>query len=232
MTGVAYFHLGEYDLANRFFSEYLKENANPCHFEEVVRYKFCIAMKFQEGEGKRFFGVRKMPKWLSAEQDAIDIFEEVATIFPNDEMAAHAIYNKGCILLSRGCFKESIGEFQMVIRRFPRTEMAGASFEAISIAYLGEARVQPNNPDLLCLAMINMKKFKAAFPSDERICKIEKHYHCMEDLYAGGFYEMGQFYERTEHPRAAWIYYMTTIKEFPNTRFAACAKERVRQICL
>lgn len=232
LLGVCYFQICEYDLANRIFTEYLECSVTPKHFEDVVKYKFCIAQKFQQGECKRILGWKRLPKWISAEQEAIDIYDELASIYPHDDIAAYALFNKGCILFKRGCFKESVDEFQTVIRRFPRTLAAASSYEAISSAYVQEARLEPNNPDFLCLAMVNLKKFKQSFPGDEKVECLDKNYLLMQAIYAKGFYDMGLFYERTEHKRAAWIYYMTTIKEFPDTNYACLAKNRLKTLCL
>jgi TolA-binding protein len=232
LLGVCYFNICEYDFANKIFTQYLECSVTPKHFDDVVKYKFCIAQKFQQGECRRVFGLKRLPKWMSAEQEAIDIYDEIATIYPHDDLAAFALFNKASILLKRGCFKDSVEEFQTVIRRFPRTPMAACSFQAISVAYVEEAKLQPNNPDFLCLALVNLKKFNQAFPADEKLECLEKNYQLMKSIYANGFYEMGLFYERTCHKRAAWIYYMTTIKEFPETRYACLAKERLKTLCL
>jgi TolA-binding protein len=232
LLGVCYFNMCEYDFANQSFSKYLECSLTPKHFEDVVKYKFCIAKKFQQGEGRRVLGFKRLPKWMSAEQEAIDIYEELATIYPHDDIAAYALFNKACILLKRGCFKDSVEEYQTVIRRFPRTPIAAMSFQGISVAYVEEAKLQPCNPDFLCLAMVNLKKFKLAFPGDEKLDCLEKNFLIMQATYAKGFYDMGLFYERTDHKRAAWIYYMTTIKEFPNTQYACLAKSRLKILCL
>jgi TolA-binding protein len=232
LIGVCYFNLCEYGFANTYFSRYLSENASSNHLEEVIKYKFCIAQHFQKGECKRVFGCKPFPKWLSAKQEAKEIYDEIASIYPNDDLAAESMYNKGLILLSDRAFKDAICEFQTVIRRFPRSSLAALSFEGIAKAYLGEAKLEPNNPDLLCLALVNLKKFKLAFPTDERLACLNQLFAIMQNVYAEGFYNMGLFYERSEHKRAAWIYYMTLIKEFPSTSYACLAKERVVKLCL
>lgn len=232
LLGVAYYQLKEYELSNTVFSDYLKENVAPLHFEEAIKYKFCIAQQFQKGECKRLFGLKFFPKWICCEQEAVEIYDEIASVYPHDDMAAHALYNKGCMMVKRGSFKEAIQEYQSVIRRFPRTEIAAKSYEGIALCYLREAMLEPNNPDFLSLSMVNLKKYKLAFPGDDRVSKLEEYFADMQEVYACGYFNMGCFYERTERKRAAWIYYMTTIKEFPSTRFAFIASDRLKILCL
>lgn len=227
--GVCCFELGDYDHANRVFSSYLKDNCSPRYFEEALKFKFCIAEQFRMGACKHVFGIKKLPKWVSAEKEALDIYDEIATSLPNDDLAALSLYSKGILLLQMCDYRESVEEFQTVIRRFPRHPVAAASYIGISDCYLKESKLEANNPDLLPLAILNLKKFRADFPADPRIEIVEKQFCEIEEMYAQGFYEMAQFYERTEYLHVAYIYYATTIREFPGTSFARLARQKIEE---
>jgi outer membrane protein assembly factor BamD (BamD/ComL family) len=232
MIGYANLQLKEYAFANTAFSSYLATSSHPILLDEVIKYKFTIAEHLQRGEGRRLFGWKKSPKWISCDNEAIEIYDEIATIFPHDEMASFALYNKGAILLKQKQFKESIAEFQATIRRFPRSFMASMSYEAIAISYLRQALLESNNPDYLAMSEVNLKKFKEAFPLDERLLKLEGYISSIKEANACAYYNMGCFYERTDNRRAAWIYYRMTLEKFPETRFAFVASDRLKILCL
>jgi len=229
--GISYFKLGEYDLSNEAFSCYLKDACAPTHFEETVVYKFAIAEKFRCGAKRRIFGLSRLPQCLSAEKEALELYEEVASILPNSDVAAWSLYHRGCMLGQAGDYRESVEAFHSVIRRFPTHPLALDSYIGISYDYLQESKLEANNPDLLCLAMINLKKFKAEFPDDPKVFIVEKQYCEMEEFYALGFFEMAEFYERTDHMHAAYIYYATTIRQFPGTRAACRSKRHLEEWC-
>ncbi|MDR3624021.1 MAG: outer membrane protein assembly factor BamD [Chlamydiales bacterium] len=227
--GISYFELSDYEQANKAFSAYLRDNCTPRYFEEALRYKFCIAEKFRMGACKHLFGFKKLPQWVSAEKEALDIYDEIATTLPNDDIAVLSLYSKAVLLLQMCNFRESAEEFQAVIRRFPRHPVAPASYLGVSCCYLKESSLEANNPDLLALAILNLKKFRNDFPGDPRIEVVEQQFCQIEELYASGFYEMAQFYERTEYFHAAYIYYATTVREFPGTSYARLAREKIEE---
>lgn len=231
ILGLSYLCLADYGMANAAFSDYLKNSLSPVHFEDVVKYKFFIAEKFRCGAKKRAFNLPYARICASGLQDAKEIYDEVASILPNQEIAGWSLYRKGCLLVSEGAFREGVEAFQTAIRRFPGTVIARQSYVGISFAYLQESKLEANNPDLLCLAMINLKKFKSDFPGDSCIAIVEKQFSGMEEFYAHGFFEMAQFYERTCHLEAAYIYYATTIREFPGTQCAKKARRILLEWC-
>lgn len=226
-TGIAYFHLREYEFANRQFSCYLKEETVPKFFEEVFCYKFAIAEKFRKGACKRLFGIENLPRWIRADSEAIEIYDEIATTLPNDELAPKSLYSKALLLREIQDYKGSIDTVNTLIRRYPKDSLAAAGYLLMASDYYHLSRCEPDNPDMLALALINIRRFKQDFPGDERISEAMNIYWKMEELYACGLLEMGLYYERKLHPNAAVIYYIKTIKEFPCTKAAARAKKHL-----
>lgn len=226
-SGVSYFHLGYYEQANKQFSCYLKQDSIPRYFEEVFCYKFAIAEKFRRGSGKHLFGFEHLPQWFPATEEAIELYDEIATTLPNDELAPKSIYAKGLLLREMKDYKGSIEAIQTLIRRYPKEALSAAGFLLIATDYYHLARCQPNNPDLLALALINIRRFGQDFPGDPRISQAMQIYSQMEEFYACGLFEMGEFYERTCNPKASIIYYTKTVNEFPDTKVASKARNRL-----
>lgn len=61
----------------------------------MIRFKFEIACPFDEGARVHLFGWNKMAKWLSPYDKAIELYDEVVTTLPRDELAAQSLYRKG-----------------------------------------------------------------------------------------------------------------------------------------
>lgn len=225
--GVSFFQLGEYDLANESFSSYLKAPGQPIYFEDAVAYKFCIAEYFKAGQRRRLCKIRYLPKWATARTMALTIYDEVATAMPNNELAALALYSKGDLLQIMGDYRESIESYQLLIRRFPRHELTPQSYLKIAQAYCQVSCYELQNPDLIALAELNVRKFREDFPRDERVELAEGYVCRMKENYARGLSDMGRFYERTKRPSAAIIYYQNAIQEFPDTRIANYCRQRL-----
>jgi outer membrane protein assembly factor BamD (BamD/ComL family) len=225
--GVCFFELQEYDFANEAFSNYIKGSGNPEFFENAVTYKFCIAEHFKEGKKRRLFKMRYCPKWATGRSMALSVYDEVIIALPNHEIAAQALYSKGCFLQSMKEYRDSVEAFQTLIRRFPKHELTPYSYLKIAESYCLQSRYEFQNPDLLALAEINARKFKGDFPRDERVEVAEEYVNRMREIYAKGLLDIAQFYERVQAPSAAAIYYQNCIEQFPETGVSDFCRKRV-----
>jgi outer membrane protein assembly factor BamD (BamD/ComL family) len=228
--GASYFHLEEYDLANKHLSRYLKKQAALQHFREAIELKFHIAEKYKDGAKKRIGGFETLPKWMPAEEEALKIYEEVISALPNDEFAARALFGKAAILFADEDYTAAIETYQTLIRRFPKNFLAPESYIQIGKVYLTQSQEKYPDADYLDLAEISLRKFKQSFPSDTRVAVVEKIFADMQEVYARSFYEIGQFFERTKKESAALLYYSKIVKTYPNTPSAELSKARLQAL--
>ncbi len=226
--GVAEFKLGEYEYANKAFSNYLKEELTPKFFEQTIRFKFEIATEFDGGARIHLFGWNQMPKWLPAYEEAIEIYDEVITTMPRDDLAAKSLYRKGILLLRMEEYKKSIEAFQTLSRRFPKHPLAPDAYLGIADVYLTECKKEFADSNKLELAEINLRKFKAHFPSEPRIEEAHKRLLGMKEELANDLLEIAEFYERTKKGNAAAIYYATILKKYPETKAAKKSEKRLK----
>lgn len=218
--GVCYYQLNELDFANESFSDYLKAHNTPQYFEETIYYKFNIANRFRCGAKKRLFGTQQLPKWAPGYSLAVEIFDEIIAAVPCHDLAAQSLYTKGWILWQERAYNDSVDVLTQLIRRFPKHELAPESYLAITNIYLEQSQYEFQNPDLLGLAEINVRRFQLEFPSDERVMQGQYNLQTIKETYAFGLYSTGQFYERTKKPWASVIYYQRAISQFPDTNIA------------
>jgi outer membrane protein assembly factor BamD (BamD/ComL family) len=229
--GVAYYEIKEYDLSNMAFSNYLKSAGHPTFFEQAVYYKFCIAEHFRCGKKRRLFCSRYCPRWMSAYSLAAMIYDEVIISLPNSApLAALALYSKGMVLQHQEDYLESVSAYQALIRRFPKHELAPEAYVKIAQAYCEQSCYDLQNPDLLGLAELNVRRFKEDFPRDERLEIAESYVNRIKENFALGLYRVGQFYEKKQLSNAAVIYYRIAIQQFPDTHIADLSRQRL--ICL
>lgn len=228
--GVAYFNQKEYELANEQFSDYLKKQTTPKHFEEAIEYKFSIAERFEKGTKKHLMGWKAMPKWAPAREEALAIYDEVITALPHHDLGAKALYGKARLLLKDEDYKMCIETYQMLIRRFPKNALAAQSYLGIAEVYLTQCTNQYPDPDFLDLAEINLRKFKLDFPQNEGTSKAEEMFVQMEEVYATNLFETAQFFERTKKPHAAIIYYTKLLAHYPNTKCAEISRKRLAKL--
>ena len=228
--GVSYYHADDKDVANQNFSKYLEENYHPAYFDETFQYKLAIADAFRKGAKRHLFGYEKMPSWMPDKDLAVQIYDEIITALPNSELAAKSLLSKGNLLRKRDEYRQSIDAYTQVIRKFPKTEFAATAYSLIARGYLQQAEADVHNPDILALAQINLKKFAADFPRDDKVQKAEDSLHEMKEIFANALYETGQFYERKKQPKASVLYYHNAITQFPDTKVSKECKERLNAL--
>lgn len=158
---------------------------------------------------------------------ALKIYDEVIAALPSNDLAARALYAKGCLHWQIKEYRRAIEDFQLVIRRFPKHELAPESYVAISSIFVDQSQTEFQNPDILSFAEINLRRFKQEFPREQRIVDVEQDLASIKEFYAQGLYDTGRFYERIHKPCASIIYYKNAIKQFPDTNVAKCARERL-----
>lgn len=226
----AYTHLRDFQLANHFISAYLRNQTTPKHFEEAIELKFTIAEAFRLGARKHLFGMKTLPKWIPADEDALAAYEEVIAALPHDERAARALFGKGRVLLDMKEYKEAVEAFQTLIHRFPKHAHAVDSYLSISEAYLKQFRDESPDRDLLDLAEINLRKMQTDFPREELIANARENFAAMQGIYAESLFETARFYERRDKPEASLLYYRKIVTQFPETKAAALSQKRMEAL--
>jgi outer membrane assembly lipoprotein YfiO len=230
LIGDAFYKLGQLELANERFTAYLNHSAAPKHFEEAIHYKFNIAESFRSGVKKPLFGSHKLPKLVSGEEDALKIYDEVITSLPHDDIAAKALLGKAEIQARFEDYKPSLETLDLLIRRFPKHDLAAQGFVQKSHSYLMQCRDKCLDPALLDLAEVNLRKFRLAFPREERIVEAEKDFTEMQEIFAEHLMETGRFFQKTKKVPASIIYYTKVLSKYPETKAAAEAQERLEKL--
>ncbi|MDE3055770.1 MAG: outer membrane protein assembly factor BamD [Verrucomicrobiota bacterium] len=229
ILGEAYFHLEEWDKANESLSDYLTKAASPKHFEDALNYRFQIAEKFREGAKKPLFGVSWLPRLLSGEEDALSIYEDLITSMPHEQIAAQALLGKAEIQARWEEYKPSLETLDLLIRRFPKHDLAAEAFLQKGHIYAAQLQ-ERNDPALLDLAEMNLKKFRLAFPREGRVEWVEKEFKEMRESFAGYLMETAAFFEKTKKIPASILYYSKIVSQYPETESSGIAKERLDRL--
>ena len=226
-TGFAYMKRGNLAQANEWYSKYLADYGALKHYEDAIKHKFDIAMSFSEGARKNLFDNYHLPKWGSASEDAVQIFDEVIAAFPRDDLAAQSLYRKAELLIGRHHFDDAIEAYKTFIRRFPKHTRTSESYLGIVDAYTLKAKKLYPDPDFIELATISAEKFQRAFPNDERVQVAWDKIAELKEWFAQDLLAHAKYWERKKKPAAADIYYKSILVRYGGTPTADTAKERL-----
>lgn len=224
LMGKMYFAEQKLDLANSFFSKYLKEEGVSKNLHEVFTYKLQIAQEFEKGMKKPIFQSKLAPNWLSGREESLLICEEIIMSLPKDDLAAEALFCKSNNLLAKKKYQESIQALEKLTERFPKHALALEAYLQIGRIYLLQTTKQFPDPDHLELAKINGKKMESCFPDHPKIQELTGLFDQMESLFAERLFVVAQHYDSMNKPDSAAIYYEAIIQEYPNTSQAKTSK--------
>jgi outer membrane protein assembly factor BamD (BamD/ComL family) len=230
VIGEAYYKMGQFELANEYFTTYLNHSTSPKRFEDAIQYKFSIAEMFRSGIKKPLFGSHKLPKIVSGKEDALKIYDDVITTLPHSDMAAKSLIGKALLQAEFEDYKPGIETLDLLIRRFPKHDLAAAAYLEKSHVYLLQCKDKFLDPALLDLADVNLRKFRLAFPREERLAGAEQDLAEMQEIFAENLLETGRFFQKTDKIPASIIYYSKVIAKYPQTKAAATAKEKLESL--
>lgn len=229
-SGLSFYFLEDYDLANRQLDAYLNLSGKLKHFQTAFEYKLAIANCFAQGKKKHLFGFTTLPKWSSGKGYAFEIYDEIIAALPGKDIAAEALYQKAELLKATRQYRDCIEALQIITRRYPKHPLAAQSYLRISEIYLEQSKRESQNPDLIALAQVNIQRFRKSFPSDEAIDLANNNLIAMHEVYAQSLYDTGRFYERKKKPHASSIYYQDAVYKYPGTQAAEKCRQKLVQL--
>ena len=220
----------EYEAAYEAVQLYLLHDATLRYYEEAYRIKLEVAHRFAKGYRKHIAGLKVLPKWSPAQEEALEIYDEVQAAIPRSELAAEALYAKAALQMHLGDHKASLDTFQVFLKKFSNHALAPHAHIKIGDIYVFNTKAQANDDSSLSLERLNYQRFKDNFPSDPRLRVAEGQIRAIEEILADGMYEIAAYYKRTNRPDAALLYYTQVVHHYPKSVVAHKAVNTIQYL--
>jgi outer membrane assembly lipoprotein YfiO len=228
-VGLCYYRMHDFDFCANHMEAYLDQGGSK-FFDKAVNYLYSCAEQWRHGHGRHLFASRRWPRWLPGHKEAELIYEKISTSYPGNPYAAESMISAGKLFTARKRFPEAISSYQGFLQRFPGHEQNADVYCLIAETYLAQAKLENHNPDILQLAELNLYRFSAAFPREERICILEDKIGEMREAFAEGMLETAEFYMTKGRTQAAALYYWRTKQRFQDTRVAEECDRQLQQM--
>lgn len=225
--GIAFFHINDPDLANKYLDKFLQMEGGSSYFEEALKYKYFIAEKFENGYYGHLFGVSALPRIESMWDTAYQLYDEVIMTLPRHEIAAKALFRKASMYREDEKFDESIETFNMLIRKFPKNYLAQKAYIEIAKTYEREVRVLYLDPKCFEFAMINQKRFHLDYPSSKLKKEMEDVVVRIIDLFAEDVYKSALYFDKKNKIKSAIMYLKNLITKYPKSKYAILAMQKI-----
>ncbi|MFH1478673.1 MAG: outer membrane protein assembly factor BamD [Candidatus Omnitrophota bacterium] len=194
--------------------------------DEVIERQFNIGLEFFSGRKYNVLGPLKVP----AKDKAIEIFKMVFENAPYGKYADISIFNAGISYKDIEDYQNAIIMFKDLIDKYPNSEYVDKARY-----YLAESsRLVSLNPDYdqtsTVVAREEFKDFIKKYPESPLSKDAKSIVSKLEDKEAESIYNTAKFYESRHKPESAMIYYQDLAQNYPNTKWADLARERLREI--
>ncbi len=226
LAGQAAINRGHYWDAYKWFERQVASYPNGPFFERALDREFIIGDAFLKGRKRRAFKILR----LSAIDEGIDILMRIATHAPGTELGERALLRVADHHFNHQQYPEAIKVYDEFVKQNPSsTRRAYAMLQAARGNLLDYRGVRYDETPLLEAAE-RFRVFAQAYP---RAGQKENIPGILEDIrlsLAHKVFHAGQFYQRTNHPRAAVYYYRQVIAQYGDTHWAGSAQDKLDQL--
>ncbi len=212
--GRAYYMVGDYKSAFRAYERLIERDPGTRKLKEVLEKEFQV-------------GIAQMKV---DEKGAIKVFEKIIERNPLGFIAADAQVKIADSYYQLRRFEEAEDSYLRVMENYPNSEWVPYAQFRIPYCKLSNIRIQERNYELLTQSHRGFEEYIANNPQGALVPTTKKIIEEIDIAMAERDYEVGEFYLRRKRPDAGTIYFESVIKEYPNTEWAAKAKEKLEML--
>lgn len=193
---------------------------------EILKHQFDIGKAFLDGR-KRYFLFFRIRSGLGT---AEKIFRTVVNNATFSRVSPQAQYSLGQALKMQGNYEDAVTEYEMVLNNYPGTDVIPLALFKLGVCYYEEALRSDYDPKEVNKATRYFKRFIKRYPDNPLRAEADEKISELIDLKAEKAYDIAAFYERTDSPEGARLYYRKIIDRYPDSRYARLAREKLLKL--
>jgi len=226
MKGEMFFAKGQWSKASVQYDKFLDSYADSWLYQAALERQFSIATAFLGGQKQTKLKILK----LAAYEEGEKIMEKIADRTGDAPIAKRALISNARSYEKREKYLDAYEAWAEVSNRWPTGETGKLAMlkmaETLHSAYKGPRY----DPLSLKSARIYYKDFKDRDPDLAEDYKIDESISTIDEQAAYKQFQIAEYYQRTDSPQAANIYYNSVIENWPGSNAAKMAEEKVRKI--
>ena len=222
----AYYQYGDRIRAFYHLDELLDLHPESRLFYPALEKQYDIADRFLRGYKRRLFG---MPL-LGAEEEAIDMLFRIQERAPGSPLAERALLRTADYYYGRGQYDLAADAYREYARSYPRSPVIPRVKLRQAFASLAQFRGRYYDATPLIDARAQLETLQASFPDLAKEEGIESVLQRVDATMADKLYWTGNFYRRTNEPRAAAYTFRYLISRYPQSPEAERARQRLEQL--
>jgi len=238
MLGESYFFSDQYPKAHDTYVKLLKKYENTRYLETVVAREFAIGRYWEQL-------YQADPDWaitpnltdgtrprFSAYSKALDAYQNVRLYDPTGPLADDALMATANAHFVYGEYEDASYYYDQLCKEYPQSEhQLAAHLLAVQAKlrfYQGADYDGTPLEEARSIAEQTLTQFGAQLGEEKE--RLLKTYRQILELQAARDWDMAQYYEGKKYYGAARRYYHLLIKEYPDTRYAQMARQRLEEM--
>jgi len=203
--------------------EFLGEFAGMGLTSEALRLEIVIAETYLAGVKRKVWGLR----WLSGEDTAFCILDEISADYPKSLLAEHAIKAKADYLFAKGEHALSELEYSRLLKDYPQSRHYQFCLRRSAEAALAGFEGVEYDEAALIEAEERYRDYRHFYPEAADREGVGLVLDGIREKRAEKDFSVGRYYERTDHLRSAIFQYQLVRERWPETLAATKATSRL-----
>lgn len=213
----------DYVKAHETLQAFLNEFGGMSLTEEALRNEFVIAETFLGGEKRKVLGIRM----LSGIELAFEILDDITFDYPESRYALLALKTKADYFYREGDFALAELEYARLLEQFPRSRYHRYALRATAESALASHGGLEFDEAPLIEAEERYREYRGSYPAAAEAEGVTTVLVGIREQRAAKEYDVGQYYEKTDHLSSAIFYYRSVADNWPDTVAATKARGRL-----
>ncbi len=226
MAGEAFYAEGKWVKAVRKYDEMLDGWPDSWLYDSAIEREYSVAMAFLQGQKRQILKILK----LSAHEEGAKIMHGIADRAGDAPIAKRALTTLARSYEKRRLYLDAYETWSDISTRWPHGEMGQKALlemaQSLHSAYRG-----PNfDHTSLISARSYYTNYNLRYPGDAQQQQIEGRQETIRQQVAYKQFAIGRYYEKTDNPQAARLYYRMVVDNWPGSTAAKMAQARTEQM--
>ena len=235
MAGESYFFDDRYYDARSQFDELIKKYENSRHLDRVTARQFAIG-RFWETKGNEHHMLAlnmtdKTRPWFDTHGNGIKCYETIRLSDPTGPLADDALMAQSTAYFLDNRFEDASYHYELLRKDYTSSEHQKQAhllgLQSYLNAYQGPQYDVTPLKKAETLADQTLKNYGHEMPEEKP--RLHQAKDAIRAQQAEREYELGEYYRRLDYNRAARNHYAIVLKDFPDTKFADLAKQRMQE---
>ncbi len=226
----------QYSRASDTYTNLMKKYNNSRHLDKVMTRRFAIARYWDQiGEKRSMFAFnatdKKLPFWDTA-GNSVALYESIRLDDPTGPLADDATMATANSYFLRGRYEDAAFHYDLLRKEFPQSEFQPQAhllgMRSKLLSYQGPMYDDKPLKDAKQLAEQMSVQFGDRLNGEkEHIRQAQRE---IEAQLAERQWQRGEYYYQGKFYRAAREYYGAVVKDYPDSRFAQLARDRITEL--